>query len=124
MTPLALAAVALGGMVGAPARYLTDWLLNRRQAVLPRETLLVNVAGSLVLGLLTGLGQHGHVPAAVDAGFGTGFCGAFTTFSAFSVEVVRLVQDGETMQAVRYVGASLVLGLAAAAAGVALGLAL
>ncbi|MCK4176670.1 fluoride efflux transporter CrcB [Aciditerrimonas ferrireducens] len=118
-------AVALGGAVGAPARYLVDRLLaTRRPGRFPAGTLLVNLAGSLLLGFLAGLALAGRLPPAVDAGVGTGFCGALTTFSTFSYETVRLVQDGDLLLGTLYVGGSLLLGLLAAAAGVAVGVAL
>jgi len=58
----------------------------------------------------------------VDAGLGTGFCGAFTTFSTFGYETFRLIREGDLVVAATYVGSSLVLGLGAAALGVVAGL--
>lgn len=125
MTPGILLAVAAGGVVGAPARYLLDRsITGRHDSVLPWGTFAINVTGSLLLGVLVGLGLAGHLPSLIDAGVGTGFCGAFTTFSTFTFETVRLVEDGELRQAAAYLGGSVAVGLAAAAAGVALGLGL
>ena len=124
MTPALLAAVALGGMVGAPARYLLDRAVSRRAGgAMPWGTWVVNVTGSLLLGLLTGLAQHGHLSPVAQAVTATGFCGAFTTFSTFTVEAVRLVQDDALGTAARYLGTSVLVGLAAAGVGIALGLA-
>jgi CrcB protein len=94
--------VALGGAAGAAVRALVAQRLPGRRA-----TLLVNVAGSLLLGLLLGSG------AATSALLGVGFCGALTTFSTYAVEVV----DGG---GARYVALTTSLCLAAAALGVLL----
>jgi CrcB protein len=77
----------------------------------PYGTLIVNVTGSFLLGLVTGLG---HGPKTL---VGTGFCGALTTFSAFGYETVRLVEDGFRRQAAGYVAVSVAAGTAAAALG-------
>jgi fluoride exporter len=71
--------VALGAAVGAPLRYLAGHLLDER---FPTGTLVVNLAGSFLLGLFTGLGLSGSATALL----GTGFCGALTTFSSFAVQ--------------------------------------
>jgi fluoride exporter len=71
--------VALGAAVGAPLRYLAGHLLDER---FPTGTLVVNLAGSFLLGLFTGLGLGGSATALL----GTGFCGALTTFSSFAVQ--------------------------------------
>lgn len=124
MTPALLLAVAAGGLVGAPARYLVDRAISaRHESSMPWGTLSINVAGALLLGVLGGLGLSGRLPSLVDAGVGVGFCGSFTTFSTFTVEAVRLVEDGELLLGVVYLGASMVVGLAAAGAGLAIGLA-
>jgi CrcB protein len=104
--------VLLGGAVGAPVRYLTDRALKDRA---PLGTLVVNVVGSALFGVLTGAGDA--LPVAVKTLVGTGFCGALTTYSTFSLDTVRLVEEGRARTAALYVAASLVLGLAAAAAG-------
>ncbi|PKW26788.1 fluoride efflux transporter FluC [Phycicoccus duodecadis] len=109
--------VALGGAVGAPARLLVGhWLRTRWSAVPPAGTLAVNVGGSLLLGLLVGGGAG---PGWLTL-LGTGFCGAFTTFSTLALEVWEAVEDGRRAEAAAVVGLSLVLGLGAAALGYAL----
>ncbi|GAA3347317.1 fluoride efflux transporter CrcB [Amorphoplanes nipponensis] len=109
--------VALGAAVGAPLRYLTDRAIQaRHDSVFPWGTLTVNVAGSLLLGFLTGL-PAGPAAAAL---LGTGFCGALTTYSTFSYETLRLVQDGARLYAALNVMVSVVAGLGAAATGLLL----
>lgn len=114
-------AFVVAGAIGAPLRYLVDGLVgDRTDSLVPWGILLVNVSGSFVLGLVTGLSLHhglGRTPRIV---IGTGFCGAFTTFSTFTYETVRLIEAGRRPEALANVALSLVLGLAAAAAGLAL----
>jgi CrcB protein len=110
--------VVLGGLVGAPARYLTDLAVQSRHASrLPWGTLTVNVVGSLVLGVAAGLSATGHVPLWVLTLVGTGFCGALTTFSTFSFETFRLLDERLWLTAVVNVVASVAAGLAAVALG-------
>jgi len=117
--------LCLGAAVGAPARYLVDRAVQaRHDSLLPWGTLTVNVAGSLVLGVLVGLGAHGGVPEGVTLAVGTGLCGALTTYSTFSYETLRLTEDGALLYAGWNVALSLTAGLAAAAAGYAIGSAL
>lgn len=112
--------IALGAAVGAPARYLTDRALQaRHETVFPWGTLTVNVVASLVLGLLTGAGSA--IDSNVSLLVGTGFCGALSTYSTFSYETMRLVQDGSRFYAVANVVGSLVGGIGAAAAGWSIG---
>lgn len=116
-------AVAAGGFVGAPARYLLDRIItDRLEPVFPWGTWAVNISGSLLLGLLTGLGLNHHLPVVLQALLATGFCGAYTTFSTFSFETVRLIQDGQTLAATVNVLASLCVGLVAAGVGLGIGL--
>jgi CrcB protein len=118
-------AVAAGGLVGAPSRYLLDRAISgRAEPGRPWGTFVINVSGSLLLGLLTGLTLTGHLSEIGKALLGTGFCGAYTTFSTFSFETVRLVEDGRVFDAAGNVVISVALGLAAAAAGLAIGLAM
>ncbi|MFY9783548.1 MAG: fluoride efflux transporter CrcB [Acidimicrobiales bacterium] len=117
-------AVAAGGFVGAPSRYLLDRTVNRRvESDLPWGTFLVNVSGSFVLGFLTGLSLGHHLSPIAKALLGTGFCGAYTTFSTFSFETMRLIEVGQFLEATLNVLASALVGLAGAGAGLALGLA-
>jgi CrcB protein len=120
-----LVAVAVGGSLGAPLRYLVDRAVTTHiDTEFPWGTLAINVAGSLLFGVLSGLLLHhrvGPVPAAL---VGTGFCGAFTTFSTFTVETLRLVEDGELREAVANVALATAVGLVAAGLGLAIGLTL
>jgi CrcB protein len=105
--------VLVGGAVGAPARYLTDVLVQRLHgSAFPWGTWTVNVVGSFVLGLVASAAPSWAVTL-----LGTGFCGALTTFSTFGYETVRLAEEGEGATAAANVVGSLTAGLAAAALG-------
>jgi fluoride exporter len=99
--------VALGAAVGAPLRYLTGRLVPG-----PRATLIVNVTGSLILGVVLGL----PMSPAMTALLGTGFCGALTTYSTFAYETLQLPRR----QAALNVLVSLLAGLGAAYLGLVL----
>ncbi|WP_181804694.1 fluoride efflux transporter CrcB [Streptomyces shenzhenensis] len=113
--------VVLGAMVGAPLRYLTDRAVQaRHDSVFPWGTFVVNVTGCLILGLLTGAASAGAAGPHLQLLLGTGLCGALTTYSTFSYETLRLTETGAGLYAAANVAASLVAGLGAAFAGVAI----
>jgi CrcB protein len=115
--------VALGAAVGAPARYLTDrWVQLRHDSVFPWGTLTVNIAASLVLGVLAGAANV--VAPAVALVLGTGFCGALSTYSTFSYETLRLLETRARFLAVANVLVALVAGFGAVALGWTVGSAL
>jgi fluoride exporter len=117
--------VVLGGMAGAPARYLADRAVQaRHDSVLPWGTFAVNMAGSLILGFLLGAQRHLGLPASAVLLLGTGFCGGLTTFSAFGYETLRLLEDGAVGEAGVNVIGSLVMGVLAAWLGFRLATAL
>ncbi|MEV7199789.1 fluoride efflux transporter CrcB [Streptomyces griseoluteus] len=112
--------VILGGMAGAPLRYLTDRAVQKRHdAVFPWGTFTVNVLGCFILGLLTGAVVAGAASSHVQLLIGTGLCGALTTYSTFSYETLRLTEDGARFLAAANVVASVAAGLGAAFAGTA-----
>ncbi|MER6732053.1 fluoride efflux transporter CrcB [Streptomyces puniciscabiei] len=117
--------VIAGAVVGAPLRYLTDRAVQaRHDSVFPWGTFVVNVTGSLILGLITGAASAGAVGPHPQLLLGTGLCGALTTYSTFSYETLRLTEAGSGLYAAANVVASLVAGLAAAFGGVSLAAAL
>jgi CrcB protein len=117
-----LLAISVGAMGGATARYKLATWITVPTGGFPWATFWTNVSGSLVLGFLLVLLIERFPPSRYARAFaGTGFLGAYTTFSTFSVETDLLVKDGHAVTAGLYVGASLVLGLAVAGLGVALG---
>ncbi len=125
MNLLLFLAVAAGGFVGAPSRYLVDRAIsNRIESDLPWGTFTINMTGSLILGVLTGLALGHHLPAVPKALLATGFCGAYTTFSTFNYESLQLMEDGQILEAAGNILVSVVIGFGAAAAGLAIGLAL
>jgi fluoride exporter len=93
-------AVLAGGMLGAPARYLADRLIQaRHDTVFPWGTFTVNVAGSAVVGFLLGAQRHLGLPPVAFALVATGFSGGLTTFSTFGYETLRLLEDGALVDA-------------------------
>jgi len=105
-------AVLAGGMIGAPARYLADRLVQaRHDSVFPWGTFAVNMAGSALLGFLLGAERHLGLPPVVFALLGTGFCGGLTTFSTFGYETLRLLEDGAISEAGVNVIGSLAAGV-------------
>lgn len=114
-------AVALGGALGAVARYGSgSWLYRIAGPGFPWGTLAVNVLGSLLIGLTFRYVEASAVAPEVRAFVTVGFLGAFTTFSAYSLETITLLRAGAWGRAALYSGGSVVLGLAAVALGMAL----
>ena len=121
MSALGWVAFVIAGAVGAPARYLVDGAVGDRSAgVFPWGTFVVNVTGSLVLGFVTGLAMYHAFPTEPKVVLGAGFCGAYTTFSTFTFETVRLVEAGAVNEALRNALGTLVTCAVAAAAGLAI----
>lgn len=118
--PLAVL-VAAAGALGAPSRYALEWWVRTRWAtVAPVGTLVVNVTGSLALGAVVGLAlAHGLDPDARTL-VGTGFLGAYTTFSAYAVETVRCSEAGRSGVAAAYAIGSVVAATVAATLGLVL----
>lgn len=121
MESTSIVLVALGGAAGSVARYLLGGAINRSTHLFPAGTLAVNILGSLLVGVLTGLMMNTQTHPNVRPALIVGFCGGFTTFSTFSMETVGLIQGGEPGTAALYAVASLVSCIAGAAAGFALG---
>ena len=117
-------AVAGAGGCGAVLRYLLDLLISRRVHRFPLATLVINISGAALLGLLVGLvGLVGGrwLPTAGREILGTGFLGGFTTFSTASVQTVRLLQERRWTAGASYAVGTLVGSVLAALAGLALG---
>lgn len=123
LDPALVLIVAVGGSLGTAARYLLTTTVHP-QAGWPVATLLENVVGAFLLGVLleTLVRRGDETPGVrrVRLGVGTGFLGGFTTFSSLAIETERLLADGAVGTAVGYVSASLVLGFGACLAGVGL----
>jgi CrcB protein len=111
--------VGLGGGAGSILRFLTSkWLVQSDKCGFPSATFAVNVLGCLLIGLLIGWSQrHNALDGDMRALLVAGFCGGFTTFSAFSLENVQLVQAGHYGTLLVYVFATLIIGFAAVYAG-------
>ncbi|MCA0375226.1 MAG: fluoride efflux transporter CrcB [Gemmatimonadetes bacterium] len=120
LTVGALLAVALGGALGSVLRYVLGVVVPPVGG-LPAGTLVVNVVGSFLVGLFVRLFVTPDADHVLRLALTAGLCGGFTTFSTFSAETVTLLQQGRAGRALLYVALSLLLGLAAAAAGLATG---
>jgi len=118
-----IASIAFGGLLGTLARYaLQGWVQARAPAgAFPVGTLLVNLTGSFILGVVMrfALGSTVVSPE-LRAGLAIGFCGAFTTMSTFSYESMTLLAHGDYWRAASYIGGSVVGCISAVMAGAAL----
>ncbi len=116
--------LSLGGGAGANARYWIGRAVANWQELLefPWATFGINVVGSALLGLIAGCFLNHPDPARRNwyVLLGTGFCGGFTTFSAFSLETLELIRDGKHAWALGYVTGSVLAGLAGAWLGLRL----
>lgn len=115
--------VALGGAIGASARYGLDRLIERSSnAVFPWSTFTINVTGCFLIGLISAaLVDRHHLPAWLRVGLVVGVVGGYTTFSTFAQETLDLNDIHHAGVALAYVVASVALGLVAVYAGTALG---
>lgn len=114
--------ISLGGVLGANARYLLgNWITARYGTSFPYGTMVINVSGSFVIGFfLVLITERFVVHPNWQLFFAVGFLGAYTTFSTFSFESAALIQDGSWLLALANMIGSVVLGLVAVLAGMAL----
>lgn len=118
--------VGAGGFFGAISRYLVDgWVSDWTGGTFPWGTLVINLSGSFVLGLLFALSiERAAIPSSIRAPILVGFIGAYTTFSTLTLESWRLVEDGSWALGIANIGGSMLLGMVAVVAGLTLGRAL
>jgi fluoride exporter len=113
--------LVVAGAVGAVCRYVVDGLIEDHAAgVFPWGTFLINMTGSLLLGLITGAVLYHAFPSTPKIILGTGFCGAYTTFSTWTFESVRLLEEGSIRPALANAALSLAVGMGAAGLGLAI----
>jgi fluoride exporter len=116
-------AVALLAGVGAVARYVLDSVVQRHhRSTFPLGTMVININGSFVLGLITGLATHQGLGSRTALIVGIGFCGGFTTFSTWMWESLVLTRANAVRAAAVNMFGTIALGLVAAAAGLGLAL--
>lgn len=115
-------AVALGGALGALARFgVAHWTMQHWPKAFPLPTLIVNLLGCLLIGILYGLWlQRPELSPLLRQTLMVGFLGAFTTFSTFSLDTLRLLENGEGLLAITYILLSVCVGLLATWAGLSL----
>ncbi len=113
-------AVAVGGGIGATTRYLVStWAAGRFGADFPYGTLIVNVAGCFMIGLFMTLTTERLIVSPYwRLIFAVGFLGGLTTFSSYSYETLRLIEDSDLLPAFYNIGLNLILGFAATWAGI------
>ena len=116
-------AIALGGALGSWLRYVVTSEVTDRAGVIGAGTFAVNIVGAFILGLVFGLVEvrFPDTPRWVGSGISIGILGGFTTFSSFTLDAFRQAEEGRWGLAVAYVLGTVVLGLLAAVAGIALG---
>ena len=113
--------VALGGALGSLGRFGINRLIDHFfKMPLPLATLIANVIGCFLVGVLIGSGK-GESNEAARLGFGVGFLGALTTFSTFGAETIHHASEGQWAAAIGNVSANLIIGLAAVSFGIAIG---
>jgi CrcB protein len=106
--------VFIGGGVGSVARYLLGKWLNNLETAIPYGTMLSNVLGSLLIGIVLGyLAKTNTVSETTTLLFATGFCGGFTTFSTFAYENHLFLKNGDYFSFLPYTFGSLIIGFSA-----------
>jgi CrcB protein len=110
--------VGLGGFLGSIARYGVSYLLAHYASPIPWPTFIVNILGSLLIGIL--IGFQNRMDSIISLLLITGFCGGFTTFSTFSLENLDLLREGMYVKGVGYMLSSLVLGIISVYIGIIL----
>ena len=114
-------AVAIGGALGALSRFgMGQWLADSGYAHLHPATFLVNVIGALLIGILFVGAERFTLSEPARLGMSVGFLGAFTTFSAFSLQLLTDIQEGEVLRAVSYAAATVFLCVISCLVGVEL----
>jgi CrcB protein len=114
--------VGVGGFAGSILRYAVGtWIGGRTSAAFPVGTFVINLSGSFLLGLVMGLGETRVLQPPVRPLVAIGFIGGYTTFSTFTYETVRLLEQGSFLAAGANAVGSVLLGLAAALVGLAVG---
>ena len=105
--------VGTGGFIGTAMRYLVQVQVEKLMgSTLPLGTFLVNIAGSLIIGIVYGLAERGNILGPEWRLFlAVGLCGGFTTFSTFSADTLNLLKDNSIIQLLSYTGGSVLLGL-------------
>ncbi|HBG87607.1 MAG TPA: fluoride efflux transporter CrcB [Marinilabiliaceae bacterium] len=109
----ALVLVGLGGGIGSMLRYLTSLVVTKYfQTTFPLATFVANFVGCLIIGVLLGVFERQQLSSLdLKLLFITGFCGGYTTFSAFAAENISLFQSGNSFTALLYISGSVLLGL-------------
>ena len=116
-----LLAVAAGGATGSVARYVIGVALLRTTGAFPVSTMLINIVGSFLIGLLARLFDAPDHNQVLRVALTVGLCGGFTTFSTFSAETVTLLQQGKAGRAALYISVTVVAGGLATMTGLLLG---
>lgn len=113
--------IGIGGFIGSVLRYLISLSIqNKILSVFPFGTLVVNIIGCLVIGIIFGLSERSNLSSEWRLFLATGICGGFTTFSAFSIETFGMLREGQLMHAFTYICASVILGLIATFIGISI----
>jgi CrcB protein len=114
-------AIGLGSFIGGIARYLITLLIqNKFLTTYPFGTMVVNIIGCFLIGIVYGLSERGNLNAEWRLFLATGILGGFTTFSSFSNDSVSMLRDAQYWQALSYIGLSVIIGLIATFVGISL----
>lgn len=123
MTVLLFLAIAVAGGAGATARFMLDALIKAKaKTEFPVGTQVINVSGSLLLGMVTGLTLSGTIPEPLAVMLGTGFLGGYTTFSTASYETLRLLLEGRPWASAANALGMLVMSVLGAVVGLCAGM--